>query len=387
MEAVTVAETFFDTPERSSIDEIEEEVIKFKENNLISQVLEGFPDLVVILNKNRQIVAYNSKAEEILHKSDEGTIYGQRVGEALGCIHAFEMPSGCGTSKFCAECGAGKCNKISREKRKDCSSECRIITNGGDVETALNLKVYTTVLNIDGEYFTLFSIKNIEDEKRRQMLERIFFHDVLNTASAINGIITLLPKIDDPNEFAEFSQMLGSSSQQLIEEIQFQRDLVYAENGNLNVNPKAIRANSIVEKVKDIYTDHDVAEGKTIAVKLLDKEIVIQTEENLVVRSLGNLLKNALEAVERGETVTVYIEETEDTVLFNVQNNGVIPTNVQLQIFQRSFSTKGNYGRGIGTYSVKLFVEQYLGGKVYFVSNRMLQTIFTIELPKSFCVK
>jgi len=65
-----------------------------------------------------------------------------------------------------------------------------------------------------------------------------------------------------------------------------------------------------------------------------------------------------------------------------VWNEGVIPESVKLQIFQRSFSTKANAGRGIGTYSVKLFVEKYLGGKVNFVSNPENQTSFVISLPK-----
>jgi sensor histidine kinase regulating citrate/malate metabolism len=53
---------------------------------------------------------------------------------------------------------------------------------------------------------------------------------------------------------------------------------------------------------------------------------------------------------------------------------------IQLQIFQRSFSTKGE-ARGIGTYSIKMFTEQYLGGKVSFVSNPTEKTVFSISLP------
>lgn len=40
-----------------------------------------------------------------------------------------------------------------------------------------------------------------------------------------------------------------------------------------------------------------------------------------------------------------------------------------LRIFQRSFSTKGAKGRGLGTYSMKLFGETYLGGQVSFRSS------------------
>lgn len=57
-----------------------------------------------------------------------------------------------------------------------------------------------------------------------------------------------------------------------------------------------------------------------------------------------------------------------------------MPDEVKLQIFQRSFSTKGR-GRGIGTYSIKLFTEKYLEGKVSFTSKEGEGTVFTVELP------
>ena len=56
---------------------------------------------------------------------------------------------------------------------------------------------------------------------------------------------------------------------------------------------------------------------------------------------------------------------------------------IQLQIFQRSFSTKG-LTRGLGTYSVKLLTENYLKGKVSFMSNALEGTVFSVELKKKF---
>ena len=71
-----------------------------------------------------------------------------------------------------------------------------------------------------------------------------------------------------------------------------------------------------------------------------------------------------------------------DEVLFSVHNEQVMPEDVQIQIFQRSFTTKGQPGRGVGTYSMKLFGERYLGGRVSFVSRTPDGTTFTLVLPK-----
>jgi sensor histidine kinase regulating citrate/malate metabolism len=69
-------------------------------------------------------------------------------------------------------------------------------------------------------------------------------------------------------------------------------------------------------------------------------------------------------------------------VTFSVHNAAVMPPEVQMQVFQRSFSTKSEAGRGIGTHSMKLFGERYLGGDVRFISGEPEGTTFSITLPK-----
>jgi sensor histidine kinase regulating citrate/malate metabolism len=65
-----------------------------------------------------------------------------------------------------------------------------------------------------------------------------------------------------------------------------------------------------------------------------------------------------------------------------VKNEGCIPRELQLLIFQRSFSTKGP-GRGVGTYSMRLLGETYLGGIVSFATSLDDGTVFRIRLPAS----
>ena len=112
-------------------------------------------------------------------------------------------------------------------------------------------------------------------------------------------------------------------------------------------------------------------------------EGTIITDRQLLRRVLGNMLKNALEATLPHGTVTLSCMDGGDAMTFCVHNPGVMPPEVQLQIFQRSFSTKGESGRGIGTYSMKLFGERYLGGTIDFVSNQEEGTTFHLRLPKN----
>lgn len=85
-----------------------------------------------------------------------------------------------------------------------------------------------------------------------------------------------------------------------------------------------------------------------------------------------------------GETVSVVdVRNKERNPVFQVLNPGVIAPEMALNIFHRSFSTKAELGRGIGTYSMKLLGEKYLKGKVSFESNEENGTVFQIELNTS----
>ena len=95
------------------------------------------------------------------------------------------------------------------------------------------------------------------------------------------------------------------------------------------------------------------------------------------------MLKNALEATDEGAAVSIGCKDKKDKVLFWVHNNEFIPRDVQLQIFKRSFSTKGS-GRGLGTYSMKLLTIKYLKGSIYFTSNKDEGTFFFVELTKKY---
>ncbi|WP_337866204.1 ATP-binding protein [Ignavibacterium sp.] len=382
MEAVRL-KTYFDNPERVSLEEIE--VLQKNSLNLscLQQILEAFPHIALLLNEYRQIVAYNSKAINYFFSKNDSEIFGKRLGEALNCIHSKEMEAGCGTSLFCRECGAAQSIKITTDNRINSVSECRIIVEKQEGEIFLDFRVHTSKITLDRQNLTLFAVEDIQNEKRRQVLERVFFHDVLNTASAIKGIAEVLSQLNNSEEFDDFVRMLQYSADQLIDEIQAQRNLIYAENGLLKIHFAEISINEILSRAEALYKNHDIAKGKILETEYLLNDIKIKTDSTILVRALSNLVKNALEAIEANQKIKIFSKVSEKELKFIVWNEGVIPDSVQLQIFQRSFSTKAKEGRGIGTYSVKLFIEKYLSGKVEFISNKELQTEFIITLYRN----
>lgn len=379
--------TYYDSPERNSPEEVELLKEKVLNNQLLIEVIEAYPEIVVVLNENRQIIAFNKKALLAFESLNYDEIYGSRLGEALNCIHAYEEIAGCGTSRFCAECGAAKAIKYTRDTSQALISECRITKKVERKEISLDFRVSSSCIYIDGQRFILFTVIDIADEKRRKALERTFFHDVLNTASAVYGISEIIPGIEEKDDLERMGQLLNISAKQLISEIESHRDLLNAENNTLSINIVNVSVDEILSRAADIYKEHQVSQGKEIQVAFVNNPVHIETDAVLLIRSVGNLLKNALEASSKGDVVRLMAEVTDDNIIFKVNNPLVMPQSVQLQVFQRSFSTKANSGRGIGTYSIKLLVENYLGGKVSFSSIPEEGTTFLISLPHRVGIK
>jgi signal transduction histidine kinase len=141
-------------------------------------------------------------------------------------------------------------------------------------------------------------------------------------------------------------------------------------------------ARELLDSLLRFHKRSPEAGGRHVRLAELPSDVEFESDEVLVRRVLGNMVKNALEAVGRHGTVTIGCETGPGGPVFSVNNPGVMDRETVNQIFQRSFSTKGR-GRGLGTYGMKLFAERYLGGRVWFESNRERGTTFFLALPFS----
>lgn len=369
--------TEFAPAERASSEHIRAHRKLFEKYPILMQVLDAVPNMVMILNPERQIVYVNQSLFDRLNISIEERelIFGSRPGEVWKCAHAFESVGGCGTTSFCETCGAANAIVSSLNKQADVQ-ECRIVQD--HTGNALDFRVWAKPLVLDGELFSIFTVSDISHEKRREVLERIFFHDLLNTAGGLKGSAELFREANEV-ELSEFQDIILRLSDELIEEIQAQRQLVAAEAEQLAAIPSRFLAEDILHEVVRVCRSHEVAQDKHI--KIADSIFTgaLITDRTLLRRVLGNMTKNALEAILPGESVLLGCDACEDGVLFWVHNPGVMPNAVQKQIFQRSFTTKGS-GRGLGTYSIKMLTENYLKGRVSFVSSAESGTVF-----KAFC--
>ncbi len=343
----------------------------------LQELLNAFPTPAVILNDCRQIVGVNPRLCQLLHRR-ENELLGMRVGEAFDCIHWQEGDCGCGTSRFCETCGAFQSILRAQPQGGEDIQECTITMRSKEGERALDMRVTASNLDLDGK-FTVFALNDISDQKRRAVLERMFFHDVLNTAAGVRNLLEVLPALSDQHR-RETTQLAHQLVEYLIEEIDAGKDLAAAERGELTVQMTTLDAREILKSVFEVYAHHPVSQGKSVLVTELNGPFKVSADKLLLKRVLGNLVKNALEASAEGQEVRLEFQN-QGAAVFRVHNETAMSEIVRLQVFRRSFSTKSPVGRGIGTYSARLITERYLGGSLSFTSSEDEGTTFVVTLP------
>lgn len=376
-------ESFFALPQRASLSQIESENRVLVTDQYISVIINAMPEIAAIINRDRQIVFFNDALVNFLGVIDKKGLFGLRPGEALNCINASLMEAGCGTSENCRYCGAVNAIVESQANNSKVTKECRITAKINDKHEFLDLRVTSTPFVFKDNTYSILSVDDISDEKRRSMLERIFFHDIINIAGGLRGFAELLKESPDPKEMEKYINVVDRLSNELLEEILSQRALANAENGELEPNFSMVSSLDILRDSVSYLSVHSVAVKKNIVILSDADDLNFKTDDVLLKRVVINMLKNALEASKFDETVTLNCIDQGDNILFSVHNNLFMPKEAQLQVFQRSFSTKGK-NRGLGTYSIKLLTERYLKGSVGFETNQEDGTTFFVKLPKKF---
>jgi nitrogen-specific signal transduction histidine kinase len=346
---------------------------------LLMNVLNALPHMVFVLDEHKQTVLHNRQYQAFF--KDEATsppnALGKLFGELFDCRNSDSGK--CGSTDSCQLCGAAKalvhCASMGEQ-----TEECRIMITREARFQALDFRVTATPVKVGDRPYTLLSVLDISDEKRRQVLERVFFHDILNTAGAIKGILDFVLDAQDTESIAGLLDHLPTLTKRLIDEIQAQRNLMKAERGELEILPIDFTAEELLDQIKRTLDATEIAQQRIIQIDPASENPMIYADHTLLTRILHNMVKNALEASRPGDHILIGARQTPvNRARFIVHNPQMMPPEIQKQVFQRSFSTKG-VNRGIGTYSMKLLGERYLLGEVGFRSDGQ-GTEFYVEIP------
>ena len=371
-------ETKFAPPDRSSDENILQSNLSLENITYLNDIFCSLSYILCILNENRQIVFTNNILLKKLGVKNVQEVLGKRFGEAINCRYAFEEEAGCGTSEHCRYCGAVNTMLMCQKTGLKSTGECRIRTLTDGTENFLEVEVTATPFIHEKSTYMIFSLSDISDRKRKEIIERIFFHDLMNVAAGLHGFFDVFNIMDEDIQ-KKYAKIGASLSQQIIDEINAHRQLSEAENKKLIIQPQLLNSLTFIQQIANDLKFIDVAKEKSIVVDKNSLDVSFESDPVILRRVLYNMVKNALEASTEGQTVTLTVSEIDKKLKFSVHNPKFIPREVELQIFMRSFSTKGSQ-RGLGTYSMKILGEQSLGGTVDFTNSQTDGTTFFIVL-------
>lgn len=367
------------TAQTPEADRLRQTIEKLVASPVLSSLLESLGASVLVLNEQRQIVAMSARAKEELRGLLVENPTGLRLGDAIQCPNTQTAPVGCGTGKNCPHCGIVLSVLAADRDQIRVVKDCSLTTSKPDAAPARDYEIHASPIVVEGESLRLLTLQDVTDQRRREQLERIFFHDVANTLTALRGWAELLQS-ETTSSLSEPADKVLSLTKRLQDEVSLQHTLSKAERGELNVTKQPVNAGDIIDEVKMVATRHRAAHNRTLELRP-GPEATLETDSTILLRVLVNMVVNALEAEDEGATVTLGWEAAaQGRVRFTVHNPTVMAEEVARRVFQRSFSTKAFRGRGLGTFSMKLLGERYLGGAVDFVSNSPEGTRFFIDL-------
>lgn len=155
----------------------------------------------------------------------------------------------------------------------------------------------------------------------------------------------------------------------------------FNESELLKINLPVV-AGFVFSKIKEAEQ-----KGRLISVKIKNRSLITPVPEYDLIRILGILIDNAIEATEPGHTFSLILDSKNEHIRFQTKNEGgEISSELRKKMFVRGYSTKTSAEvrttRGQGLPNLKKLVDHY-NGKIYLDNETFHEhtwICFTVEL-------
>lgn len=244
------------------------------------------------------------------------------------------------------------------------------------VQTHLRLKNANDILKQQNELL-------MENTQLREDVERITRHDLKTPLNAIINFPKLMDKENLTEKQIEQLEKISKAGYKMLNMINLSLDLYKMEVRTYQFNPVPV---DIFEVLHDIFQENRLfIRSRQITFNIFLNGLIavegttfeVPGEKLLIYSMLANLLKNALEASPRKETITISIDK-EPTPKISIHNKGAVLKEIKDTFFEK-YSTAGKKtGTGLGTYSAKLIMETH-GGSISMDSDEENGTEITIS--------
>lgn len=355
------------------------------ERNKLSLILSGIHDGVIVVNRNRQVIVFNSAAEKITGRTAQFAI-GRNIQDVF---RLFDK-----TTEILPE----EYSPIRNDDFEGVTyskNELKLDAES-DKETIINLLAEHIT---EGRQVGIGCILSLHDVTEKHHLEAMKLdfvsmaaHELRTPLTAIHGYLTLYreenkEKLDTQQTFLLDS--LGTAADTLTNLVESLLNVTRIDRGVLVIYPKTMDWVTIVNNVmKDFFV---VAFQKKITLKFMPPTQLLSqvAVDPLRIREvLTNLITNALNYTHDGGTVTVTVEQIGNEVITHIEDTGIgIPPEAAPKLFRKFYRVSNEFsstkqGTGLGLYISKSIVELH-HGRIWVTSVLGKGSIFHFALPIS----
>ncbi len=214
----------------------------------------------------------------------------------------------------------------------------------------------------------------------REMAKQVA-HEIKNPLTPMRLSVQSFERRFDPQD-PEIKEKMSEYSETLIQQIDVMSSIASAFSDFAKMPTQRREKLDVIDVVKHSL---DIFSEDYISYIPQESEIHANLDKTQLVRILTNLVKNATQAIKKGEEnpkIEVKVASERNNVKITVSDNGkgIINKNKEL-IFEPKFTTKTS-GMGLGLPMIKNIIEAY-DGSINFTSTEGIGTVFTVILPKT----
>lgn len=214
-------------------------------------------------------------------------------------------------------------------------------------------------------------------------------HEIRTPMNAIIGASELLRDNSlSKNERNEFTDILTSSSKELLDFFNRILELSQLESGSMNFQESELSIHSLFIQLYSIFGQNISDSQKNISLNFTEdiQEIKILSDLDKLTKALTYLLENAVKFTDKGEIDFGCAIQDRNNILFYVKDTGVgISVNEQEKIFEKFTQVDNSYtrvysGAGLGLSLCKEIIK-LIGGKLFIDSHLGQGSIFYFTIP------
>jgi signal transduction histidine kinase len=226
----------------------------------------------------------------------------------------------------------------------------------------------------------------LNDEKNHFL--GITTHDLKAPLAGISGLLELmkLEKVSLSERHLGYIQLMEETCQDMLRLISDLLDLSRIEQGTTHLTLKEVPVSKIISQLEDHFRSWASRKNIKLTFDSAAAEKTIQTDQDIIVRILDNLISNAIKFSPKGKEVLVSVVNKDSYVCFSVNDQGPgIKAEERDKLFLRfqklsARPTDGESSSGLGLSIVKDLVE-LLKGTIKVESEPGNGTHFIVQLP------